>query len=100
MRRIVACVAAAIAATAIASPAQAQQERGCYEDYLRDGRSVEVFCDEGRPGPFRAIAHCSNGLGIWEQYGNIGRVRGASSLAECTSLLGYPRVVGYHVDWL
>ncbi|WP_330272606.1 hypothetical protein OG205_37790 [Lentzea sp. NBC_00516] len=99
MRRIVACVAVAIAATAIASPAQAQ-ERGCYEDYLRDGRTVEVFCDDGRPGRFRAVAHCTNGLGFWDQYGTIGRVRGEPSTAACTSLLGYPRVNSYHVDWL
>jgi hypothetical protein len=98
MRRIVACVALAIAATAIASPAQAQ-ERGCYEEYLRDGRSVEVFCDDGRPGRFRAVVHCSNGLGSWDETGSIGRVRGESSVAVCTSLLGYPRANGYHVYW-
>ena len=99
MRRIVACVAVAIAATAIAAPAQAY-ERGCYEEFLRDGRSVEVYCDQGRPGRFRAVAHCSNGLGFWDQYGSIGRVRGSSSVAMCTSLLGFPRVDGYHVHWM
>ncbi|WP_434438802.1 hypothetical protein [Lentzea sp. E54] len=98
MRRIVACVAVTIAATAIASPAQAR-ERGCYEDYLRDGRTVEVYCEEGRPGRFRAVAHCSDGLSFWDQYGSTGWVRGEPSVAECTSLLGRPRVDGYHVEW-
>ena len=98
MRRIVACVAVAIAATAIAPPAQAQGPRDCYEEYERGGRSVEVYCDRGGPGRFQAVAHCSNGLGFyWEQFGTVGRVRGSSSFAECTSLLGYPQVHDYHV---
>ena len=101
MRRIVACVAAAIAATAIASPAQAQGSRDCYDEYQRNGRSVEVFCDYGGPGRFQAVAHCSNGLGFyWDQYGTVGRVRGESSFAECTSLLGHPQINDYHVRWL
>ena len=100
MRRIVACVALAIAATAIASPAQAQGPRDCYDEYQRNGRSVEVFCDYGGPGRFQAVAHCSNGLGVWDQYGSLGRVRGESSVAECTSLLGNPRVNGFHVEWV
>lgn len=101
MRRIVACVALAIAATAIASPAQAQGPRDCYDEYHRNGRSVEVFCDHGRPGRFQAVAHCSNGLGFyWDQYGTVGRVRGSASFAECTSLLGQPQVTDYHVRWL
>jgi hypothetical protein len=101
MRRIVACVALAIAATAIAAPAQAQGPRDCYDEFQRDGRSVEVFCGWGGPGRFQAVAHCSNGRGFyWEQYGSIGRVRGLSSFAECTSLLGYPQIHDYHVRWL
>ena len=101
MRRIVACVAVAIAATAIASPAQAQGPRDCYDEYQRNGRSVEVFCDRGAPSRFQAVAHCSNGLGFyWDQYGTVGRVRGDSSFAECTSLLGHPQINDYHVRWL
>ena len=103
MRRIVACVAAAIAVVAIASPvqAQAQGRSGCYDEYQRNGRGVEVFCAHGSPDRFQAVAHCSNGLGFyWDQSGTIGRVRGDSSFAVCTSLLGYPQIEDYHVRWL
>ncbi|MEV6242391.1 hypothetical protein [Lentzea sp. NPDC051838] len=99
MRRIVACVAAAIAATAIASPAQAQGPRDCYEEYLRDGKSVEVFCDEGRPGSFQAVGHCHTPLASWDVHGSIGRVRGTSSFVECNALLGPVWIEGYHVRW-
>ncbi len=100
MRRNAACVAIAFAAVvAIASPAQAQ-ERGCHEDYLRDGRSVEVFCEEGWPGNYRAVAHCRTALSSWDEYGTIGRVRGKPSFAQCDGLLGPVWVDGYHVDWL
>lgn len=102
MRRIVACVAAAIAATAIAAPAQAQGSRDCYEDYQRDGRSVEVFCDDGGHGRFRATAHCHNGLGTWDAPGSIGFIgdHRHGSYAECNALLGPVWVDGYHVHWL
>ncbi|MFI6097249.1 hypothetical protein ACIA8G_16920 [Lentzea sp. NPDC051213] len=99
MRRIVACVAIAIAATAIASPAQAQ-ERGCFEEYLGDGRSVEVFCGDGRSDNFRAVAHCRTPLASWNDYGSIGRVYGKPSFADCDALLGPVWVEDYHVQWL
>ncbi|WP_154697387.1 hypothetical protein [Lentzea guizhouensis] len=81
-------------------PAQATQERGCYEEYLRDGRGVEVFCEDGRPGNFRAVAHCRTPLSSWDEPGTIGRVRGRSSFAECGGVLGPVWVESYHVDWL
>ncbi|KOV81954.1 hypothetical protein [Nocardia sp. NRRL S-836] len=81
------------------SPAQAH-ERGCSEDYPRGGHSVEVFCDDGRPGNFRAVAHCRTALSSWDVSGSIGRVRGRSSVAVCEALVGPTWVEGYHVDWL
>ena len=64
-----------------------------------DGSGHMVMLDQ--PARFQAVAHCSNGLGFyWEQFGTVGRVRGASSFAECTSLLGHPQISDYHVRWL
>ncbi|MEU7478974.1 hypothetical protein AB0A63_23515 [Lentzea sp. NPDC042327] len=100
MRRIAACAAIVIAVgSAVAAPARAQ-ERGCREEFPRDGRSVEVFCDDGWPGNFRAVAHCRTTLSSWDEHGTIGHVRARSSIAGCDGLVGPVWVEGYHVDWL
>lgn len=98
MRRLVAGVVLAIAATAIAVPASAH-ERGCEADFLRDGRSVEAFCS-GRGGSFRVVAHCETSFAHWHEYGSVGRTNRYSSRAECRSLIGPVWVDDYHVDWL
>ena len=99
MRRLVSGVVLAIAATAIAAPASAE-ERGCYEDY-RDGRTISVYCgDRGRPAPFQVVAHCRGNVTAWDEYGSVGRTNRHASEAVCRTLIGSAYVDGWHINWL
>lgn len=99
MRRLVAGVVLAVAASAIAVPAQAD-EWGCHEEY-RGSRTISVFCDErGRPQPFRVVAHCRTAISAWDQWGSRGMTNRRPSEAVCPTLVASAWVEGYHIDWL